>query len=234
MAFAVAVKANPEVIDQCRRITSEVCEQIKSMLSEGDWRDELIRTLQEEVSLLDFGEVAGGLGASINDGKMIVRCIGADYSIAKDGSITPDRGNKWINILLLHYVRSKGTGDCTGKWISFSELKGGFVKASSFKRECEDPLKEIFDNSVAPAAAALDRLGAVPVTGYPADYSCSLDLLPKVRALILYRKGDEEFPSSLNVLFDGITGRFLDVESITFLCEGLVHTITGLMKRPLT
>lgn len=52
-----------------------------------------------------------------------------------------------------------------------------------------------------------------------------IDLLPKIRILILYSKGDDEFPSSLNIVFDRITGNFLHVESIIFLIEGLIHTL---------
>jgi hypothetical protein len=52
-----------------------------------------------------------------------------------------------------------------------------------------------------------------------------------VRSLVLYRPGDSEFPSSsLNILFDGITGDFLDVESIVFLCEGLTHTLRKMIS----
>jgi hypothetical protein len=76
----------------------------------------------------------------------------------------------------------------------------------------------------------LNRLGGNSVSGYPTDAAWAIDLFPKVRSLILYRSGDEEFPSSLTILGDSVTGRFLDVESIVFLREGLVHTITGMLR----
>jgi hypothetical protein len=65
----------------------------------------------------------------------------------------------------------------------------------------------------------------------PADKAWMIDLLPRVRILILYSRGDEEFPSSLKIVFDRITGNFLDVESIVFLLEGLVHTIRSISRR---
>jgi len=73
-------------------------------------------------------------------------------------------------------------------------------------------------------------LGAAPAHGFAADYAWTMNLLPKVRTLFLYRSGDEEFPSSMKILFDGITGQFLDVESLMFLCEGLIHSLT-MMRR---
>ena len=43
--------------------------------------------------------------------------------------------------------------------------------------------------------------------------------------LLLYWPHDEEFPSKLKILFDATADRFLDVESLTFLIEGLVKNI---------
>lgn len=231
MSFALRIQSNPDALEQCRYIDQGSHALIRSMLVQGDWRDGLIKSLSEESSALDFTEIAGGLGVRMEDGKMIIRCIGVDYAVGRDGAIEPDRGNKWITILLLHYVRNRGEGQFTGRWVSFSEIKGGFVKASSFLRDCEEPLRELMDEDMNGTSMALGRLGASPVSGYRADYSATLDLLPKIRSLILYRSGDDEFPSSLKILFDGITGQFLDVESIVFLCEGLVHTVTHILRK---
>ncbi len=128
-------------------------------------------------------------------------------------------------------MKTRGKGCLSGKWVDFSELKGGFVKVSTFQRECEEPLRRLFDESPEGVARVLARLGAAQVEGYSADLSWTLDLLPRVRALILYRRGDDEFPSSIKVLFDRMTTEFIDVESLVFLSEGLVHTIS-MMLRP--
>ncbi|MGD1074689.1 MAG: DUF3786 domain-containing protein, partial [Thermodesulfovibrionales bacterium] len=213
-------------------IDSENRMVIESRLAQHDWRDELMKSLTEDVSKLSFDEIAGDLGCHITDGKLVVRCVGLDYSLGRDEAISPDTGNKWIKILLLHYVRTKGKGEFTGRWISFSELKGGSVKASSFLRDCEEPLRQLMDENPKGVTVIFNRLGGQPVSGYPADAAWAIDLLPKVRCLILYRSGDEEFPSSLMILFDSVTGQFLDVESIVFLCEGLVHTIAGMLREP--
>ncbi|HXX58627.1 MAG TPA: DUF3786 domain-containing protein [Thermodesulfovibrionales bacterium] len=230
MAFAVALKVDPDVIGGCRYIGQEKVTSIKAMLVTGDWREELIKSLSEEVSKLDFGVIAADLGAHVVDGRLLIRCIGVDHLVGRDGAISPDRENRWIKILLLHYVRNKGRGGFTGRWISFSEMKGGFVKASSFARECEEPLEELMKSDFQGVSAVLSRLGASPVVGYPADYASEISLLPRVKSLIIYRGGDEEFPPSLNILFDAASGHFLDVESIMFLCEGLVHTVTMLLR----
>lgn len=230
MSFAVSLGGNPDFLAQCRHIAQKDLDAIKSLLSQGEWKDELIQSHMDEVSKLTFEEIAPDLGCILGEDALVVRCIGQEYSMGRDGTISPDTKNKWIKILLLHYVRNKGKGEFTGKWVSFSELKGGFVKSSSFLRECEEPFRELMDENARGISSMLERLGAAPALGFAADHAWTMDLLPKVRALFLYRAGDEEFPSSMKILFDRITGQFLDVESLMFVCEGLIHTLT-MMRR---
>jgi hypothetical protein len=230
MSFAVFLGGNPEGLEQCAYIGPEDREAIQSMLSQGDWREELVKSLGEEVSKLDLADVAPGIGCFMRDDKLIVRCMGQEYAAGSDGRISPDTRNPWIKILLLHYVRNRGKGEFSGKWVSFSELKDGFVKVSTFRRECEEPLRELMDQDTARTASALERLGAVNMQGFSADHAWSLDLLPRIRTLILYRRADEEFPSSLTMLFDSMTAGFIDVETLIFLCEGLIHSLSRMVK----
>jgi hypothetical protein len=230
MSFAVSLGSNPDYLQQCRYIGPEEHGSIMSMLLNGDWREELVRTLGDEVSMLDLEEIAPGIGCFMRDGNLIVRCIGQEYAVGGDGKISPDTRNPWIKILLLHYVRNRGKGEFTGKWVSFSELKGGFVKASTFQRECEEPLRQLMDGNADGIASILEQAGSSRVKGFPADHAWSLDLLPRIRTLILYHHGDEEFASSLKMLFDSVTEKFIDVETLIFLCEGLIHTITRAVR----
>jgi hypothetical protein len=52
--------------------------------------------------------------------------------------------------------------------------------------------------------------------------------------MILYWPSDSEFESKVKVLFDSTADRYLDVESIMFLVEGLVYNIEAAMSRPVT
>lgn len=230
MSFAVSLGSNAGYLEQCTHIEPDKIVIIESMLKKGDWRDELIKSLMDEISVMDLDVIAADLGCCMKENRLVIRCIGQEYAISRDGAISPDTRNKWIKILLLHYVRNRGKGEFTGEWISFSELKGGFVKASTFLRDCEEPLRGLMDEDLKGTVVVLNRLGALMVDGYPSDNAWTFDLLPKIRTLILYRLSDNEFSSSLNILFDGITGKFLDVESLIFVCEGLIHTINNIMK----
>lgn len=225
MAFAIRLNKMPSLLDECPYIDEQKRSYLRANLNASDWRDNLIESLRKEVSQMDFHDIAHDLGALQHEDGLIIKCTGRDYLIKRDGTILPDTENKWIKILLLHYIRLRGKGSFTGKWISFSDIKGGLVKASTFRRDCEAPLKEVFELNPEEAIKVLERLGGKRIEGYPSDIAITIDLLPRVRILILYSKGDEEFPSALKILFDAITPEFLDVESIIFLIEGLVHTV---------
>ncbi|MFN3739619.1 MAG: DUF3786 domain-containing protein [Thermodesulfovibrionales bacterium] len=224
MAFALKLNKMPSLLDECPYMEEQKRDYLKANLTVSDWRDSLIESLRKEVSQMEFKDIAPDLGAHCQEDGLIIRCIGREFIIKRDGTILPDTENKWIKILLLHYIRTRGKGNFTGKWISFSDIKGGLVKASTFQRDCENPLKEIFDLNPEQAIKVLERLGGKRIEGYPSEIAITIDLLPKVRILILYSKGDDEFPSALKILFDAITPEFLDVESIIFLIEGFVHT----------
>ncbi|MCX7794557.1 MAG: DUF3786 domain-containing protein [Thermodesulfovibrionales bacterium] len=225
MAFAIKVNREPSLLDECPYMEHEKRNYLRAHLIKSDWRDNLIESLKKEVSRINFNDIAAHLGAGLTEDGLFIRCIGRDYLIKRDGSVIPEVENKWIKILLLHYIRTGGRGNFTGRWISFSEMRGGLLKASTFQRDCESPLREIFDINPCRILKVFESLGGKNLEGYPADLAITLDLLPKIRTLILYSRADEEFLSSLKILFDAITPEFLDVESIIFLLEGLVHTV---------
>jgi hypothetical protein len=166
------------------------------------------------------------IGAMLEEGSLKISCLGREFTVARDGSVsTRGRATSWIKILLLHYIRTSGHEDLSGRWASFSELRGGMVKASSFLRDCEDPLRELFDQDPAAVEGALLALGAERRSDFPTRDAWHLFLLPRIPVVILYWPAEEEFPSKVKVLFDSTADRFLDAESLIFLGEGLVRNI---------
>jgi hypothetical protein len=229
MAFALALVKGVVDVEACPYLDAELREELGRIRGE-DWREKLISELREEVSGIDFSECAGSLGAELVDGSMRIKCIGTDYLIAPDGAISTDGYiNPWIRILLLHYIRTGGSGPLSGKWISFAELKAGMVKASSFHRDCEEPLREMLDRNLKVTEGLLYRLGAVKVANESSDHAWQLYLLPKIPVLILYWTVDDDSEdtglSAVKILFDSTADRFLDVESLIFLVEGLINII---------
>ena len=226
MAFAVALAKGEVDPDECPTLSEEIRRELRGGSGQGDWRESLIGDLRKEVAALRFADIAAGMGAELREGSLGIRCLGQDFLVGPDGAITTDGPLfPWMQILLLHYVRTRGSAGISVRWVSFTDLKAALMKSKSFARECEEPLRELFDRDLAHVERALERLGAVRQEGTPAPVAWRCAALPRVPVLLLYWPRDEEFPSKIKILFEAAADRFLDVESLTFLIEGLVRNI---------
>ncbi len=226
MPFALAVVKGDADLAECPLLTEAEREELRGSLVLSDWREELILKLREEIKGILFSEVAEGIGARTEGDTLVLECFGREFRISPEGDITTHgRMTPWIKILILHYIRTAGKGPLTGRHVSFSELKGGMVKASAFQRECEEPLRELFERDYGKTTQVLDRMGTKKEEGFPTAHAWELFLLPKVPLIILYWPQEEEFASRVKMLFDSSADRFLDVESLIFLVEGLTKNI---------
>ena len=229
MAFALALAKGEAEPEECPHLDQEQRDALEAFKGE-DWRLELIRRLEEEVSGISLPDCAESLGADLVGDELKIRCIGTDYMVGPGGEVsTSGYINPWINILLLHYIRRGGSGQITGRWVSFSELKDGMVKAFSFTRDCEEPLRELLDQDFSRIEKALHVLGVNPVESASADYAWEICLLPKLPMLIYYWVGDtdtdEPGSSAVKILLDSTADRFLDVETLVFLAMGLISVL---------
>jgi len=226
MPFALSVIRGDAELSECTLLSGKEIDSLKGRITPADWREDLIRSLREKIKIIDLREIPRDLGGRMQDNTLMMPCLGSEFAISPDGEIrSHSHITPWTKILLLHYINTRGKADLSGKWVSYSDLKSGMVKASSFLRECEDPLKELFDADIKKTSAALEKLGADRSLEFPAPHAWRLFLLPKMPVIILYWPEEDEFPSKVKILFDQTADRFLDAESIMFLLEGLVKNI---------
>ena len=226
MAFAVALAKGEADPDECPTLSDGARRELRGGSGQGDWRESLLGQLRKEVAALRLEDVAAALGAGLRDGSLSIRCLGRDFLMGPDGTITATGPlSPWMQILLLHYVRTRGDAAISGTWVSFTDLKAGLMKSKSFARDCEEPLRVLFDRDPRPVEQAIERLDGLRLADTPAPIAWKIFALPRVPVLLLYWPQDEEFPSKIKILFDATADRFLDVESLTFLIEGLVKNI---------
>lgn len=226
MPFALAVIKGDVELVECPLLTGDAITEIGGSLKRSDWREELILKLREEIKGIDFRDVAEGIGAVVKDGALALNCFGREFRISPDGAISAEgHMTPWIRILLLHYVRTAGKGGLTGRHVSYSELKSGMVKASSFQRDCEDPLTNLFKKDLKQTGRILSRMGTKKEKDFPTENAWELFLLPKLPVIVLYWPEEEEFPAKVKILFDSSADRYLDAESLIFLVEGLVKNL---------
>lgn len=226
MPFALSVIKGEAELSECPYLTKEEIETLKGSVTKSDWREELILSLKEEIKNINFKDIADGIGAELKNSSLSIKCLGREFTVDRDGEIrTHGHITPWMKILLLHYVRTAGKGNLSGKLVSYSELKSGLIKASAFQRDCEDPLMELFNVDMNMVVAALGRLGAESQKGFPTEHAWNIFLLPKIPVTILYWPSDNEFSSKTKILFDFTADRFLDTESLIFLVEGMIKNL---------
>jgi hypothetical protein len=235
MAFALAIVKGEADPSECPLLSDDEIQALASAKGE-DWKKNLITTLRNDLKQIDFKNIYRRIGADFRNGSIFLRCLGTEYEVRPDGEIyTGGYINPWLRILILHYIITAGIGDPSGDWVSFSELKSGMVKESSFIRDCEEPLRDLLDTGFEVTSGALQMLGARPAEHAAADHSWLIDALPRVPMLILYWRRDEDEPetggSRVKILFDRTADRFLDVESLIFLVEGMIHLINYMSRQ---
>lgn len=231
MPFALSVIKGDADLSQCPLLSEDEIRDLKNSITHSDWQEELIQSLRLKMKDLDLSAITKDLGGKYRDGRLLMHCLGREFEIFPEGEIrSQGHITPWIRILLLHYINTHGKAVLSGTWVSFSELRSGMVKASSFLREAEDPLKELFQSNSERVSAAIKTLGAEQSSNFPTPNAWVLFLLPKVPVVILYWPEEDEFPAKVQVLFDQTADKFLDVESLMFLLEGLVKNIERVLS----
>ncbi|MBW2122443.1 MAG: DUF3786 domain-containing protein [Deltaproteobacteria bacterium] len=120
-------------------------------------------------------------------------------------------------IMLLHYlIRADGT-ELEGTLIPYKEIPGGRMYAGVFDKRVTEGLIRVFGQKPGDFLRAGLAMG-----GNQADFgdaSFSLVILPRVPVTLVLWRGDEEFPPSVQVLFDRSIDRYLSLEDVVVLGE---------------
>lgn len=231
MPFALAVVRGEATLSECPHMDAEAQVRLSEELTQTDWKEALIATLTEEIKGIPFKDVAEGIGGELRGDALVLRCLGREYAVSADGEITSTGHlTPWMKILFLQYIKTAGSGPLSGQWISFSDLRGGMVKAAALSRECEAPLRDLFERDPHKVIQILEALGADQRSDFATAHAWRLFLLPRIPVVLLRWAAEEEFGSTVKLLFDRSADRFLDVESLIFLVEGLVKEIEARLQ----
>lgn len=117
-------------------------------------------------------------------------------------------------LLAYYFTISDGTPP-TGKWISFSELPEGRFYNQAFQGYTGGELAKIIgDDADGFAQASLRAGGRMPqLEKVLGDKAFSFRVLPQVSLLAVCWLGDEDFPSSYNILFDAAVCHHLSTDA---------------------
>lgn len=122
--------------------------------------------------------------------------------------------------MIMYYFHSSKGSPATGNWISFSELADGQFYNSAFQGYTAGKLTQYFQTEYDKFEARNEALCGVKVDF--GDGAFRYQILPQIATLIVYWKGDEEFPPSYKILFEDIADYHLPTDCCAILGSMLV------------
>src|SRR5512135_2856731 len=118
-------------------------------------------------------------------------------------------------ILLLHYLIRADGYPLSGKWAAYKDIPGGLLYAGVFVRRVTEPLQRKFGKSARSFKETGIRSGGESVD--VGDASFILPAFPRVPLQYVLWEGDEEFPPSVQLLFDASVNHYLTLEDMVVL-----------------
>lgn len=226
MPFAFALLKGDVALADCPCLAQEEKADIAASLTKFDWREDLITNLMEDIKKIHLDEISQNLGAEYSDGKLHFKCFGRDVSVGSDGEIQSKRAlTPWMRMLVLFYIKNGGHSGLSGKWVLHNELRGGMMKHKAFRRECEEPLRELFDCHLEKLSRMLDGCAARCPDEFATRNAWVVHVFPRLPILLLYWPPDVEFDSQVTIRFDSSADTCFDVEQLIFLVVELLTDI---------
>jgi hypothetical protein len=237
LAFAGAVFTGRRQLSECPRLDKQIIDAHSD--SDADPfdveknRDEFMESLKQKIGTVDLKEAAERTGGRYENDRLIVKVLGKDFGINRDGVIFTDiHVHAWVAGPFLQYIlHGKGLTP-TGDWRSLRELADGREMYPLFQKRCEESLKRVADTYPDLFDDMVHIFSGKQVDAqFQSDISVVLLPLPKVPVMVCYWLPDEGMSSSLNVFFDQTADKNLDIGSIFGLGSGLAQMFTKLAQR---
>lgn len=129
--------------------------------------------------------------------------------------------------LLLYHLNLADGAPLTGEWIAFSDLPDGRFYNQAFQGYTGKELARAFRDDRAAFERAAQALGGQP---HPLGEAAFIfRALPRVPLLVVYWQGDEDLPSTCQVLFDAAASHYLPTDAYAIL--GSILTRRLISKR---
>lgn len=237
MAFAGAVFTGRRSLSECPRLEPQIVEaysdtpQHRNDMEQN--RDDYLDQLKNQIKTVDLKAAAERTGGRYENGRLIIKMMGKDFSVTPEGMISTDiHVNPWVVVPFLNYVLNGKGLDPIGDWLSFRELVDGRERYPLFQKRCEEQLKQVADSYTDLFDDMVHVFSGKQVgPQFRSDISVILHPLPKVPVMVCYWLPEEGMHSSLNVFFDRTADKNLDIGSIFSLGAGLAQMFTRLGRR---
>ena len=190
--------------------------------------DAALKIAKEEFAKRDPKEIAEKAGgeyesASCSNSLISLRLLGQEYTLVHpDGGIeSPDHHQVGLvaHILLLHYLLYASGKPLSCELFSYKDIPGGEIYFNVFRKRVEMPILNAYGDDPEGFEKACEGSGGLEVP--MGDVAYQFQAFPNIPITYVYWNGDDEFPASVQVLFDSSIKDYLPLEDIVFLSEML-------------
>lgn len=112
--------------------------------------------------------------------------------------------------LLYYYFMADGSR-ATDQWVSFSELPDGKFYNQAYQGYTGLAIKKAYDHQLDRLQENAILIGGIPVSF--ANLAFRFSLLPRVDLLLAVWEGDEDIPSSFQILFNSLISHYLPTDA---------------------
>jgi hypothetical protein len=159
-------------------------------------------------------------GTTQRGNSIILPFFHEEYSITlPEVEIQPQDLSIYEHILMLHYLTTLSDKPARGEYVKFKNLPGASFYDPTYQRRGPARIAAKFGNDTELFLVAGGKLGGIR-SDY-GDVSVRLHVLPKIDAVVVLYRGDEEFPSEAAILYKDDIINFLPLEDIAVL-SGLI------------
>lgn len=124
---------------------------------------------------------------------------------------------------LLYYFTTADGAPLENRWVAFSDLPDGRFYNQAFQGYTGKELARHFGEDRAAFESAALALGGRPAQH--ADAAFTFQALPRVPVMSAYWLGDEDFPSTSQILFDAAAGHYLPPDAYAILGSMLTRRL---------
>jgi len=179
------------------------------------------RKAQKDLEGVSPYVVASMSGANFEEGQFLIPFFHRSFlvhypevKVEEVGSSTPPP--RLLQILLMHYLVNADGTQVSDTWIAYRHLPGALLFERRFNKSAPQPLLKALGNDADGFRRAALSIGGTPMAR-SGDVAFRFLALPKIPMGCILYLGDEEVPSSINILFDAAAPHYLPTEDLSYL-----------------
>lgn len=187
-----------------------------------------------QIAKIDFVSVKDKLGLEQDGDQMNLRFANELYSFSGN-QIKDSSGNRpgyAICVVLFKYILlCPDPAPYDANWVSFKDFKTAshMGNMSLYASETELLVQEKYSGRLNILASACEKIGGSQAKmEMPYDLAMEIDMLPRIRILVLFNDKDEEFPPVCRVLFQKHSEFYLDPESMIIATAVITNKLVQL------